>query len=174
MLTVKMLLYIFIFLTSTLLGYMYGGIYSKRVNSLVDLQQAIRFLQAEVTIFANPLPLALKNVSSRVSGDISKVFLIINNNLVINESGDMYNSFFESYNFLKANCSLLKEDIDIFMSLGKVIGKTNREDQEKQFAYVLDELDLQLIEARVAKNQNEKLYRSLGVLLGLGMIIILI
>lgn len=174
MLTIKVILYIFIFITSTLIGYIYGGIYSKRVYSLIDLQQGIRFLQAEITIFANPLPIALKNASDRVSGDISKVFQIILENLMENELGDVYFSFLEASSYLKERCSLSRDDIDLFTSLGKVIGKTNREDQERQFTYVLEELDLHLFEAREAKNKNEKLYRSLGVLLGLGIIIILI
>lgn len=170
----KLLLYLLVFITSSLIGFMYGGVYSKRVNSLMSLQQAIRLLRAEVIIFANPLPLALLNISNKVSGELSKVFLVIKEDLDINQSGDVYDSFLESEKFLRENCSLQKVDTDLFLSLGKVIGKTNRVDQERQFAYVLDELESIIVDAKGEMVKNEKLYRSLGVLLGLGMIIILI
>lgn len=170
----KLLLYLLVFSTSSLIGFMYGGIYSKRVNSLILLQQAIRLLQGEVIIFANPLPDALVNISKKISGEVSKVFVIIKEDLNINQSGDVYESFLKGEKFLRDNCGLQKMDTDLFLSLGKVIGKTNREDQERQFSYVLNELDLIIVDAKNQMLKNEKLYRSLGVLLGLGMIIILI
>ena len=173
MFILKSSLFILIFITSTLLGFFYGDKYSKRVENLMDLQQGIRILQSEVIIFSNPLPDALKNTSSRVSKEISKVFLIIRDNLLQNHSGDIYFSFLASESYLK-NLFFKNEDIKLFLSLGKIIGKTNRSDQEKQFNFLLDELENQIIEAKEERKKNEKMYRSLGLLLGLGIIIILI
>lgn len=173
MLILKSSLFILIFITSTSLGFFYGGKYSKRVENLMDLQQGIRILQSEVIIFSNPLPDALKNTSNRVSKEISKVFLIIGDNLLQNHSGDIYFSFLASEQYLK-DLFLKNEDINLFLSLGKIIGKTNRLDQEKQFNFLLDELENQIIEAKEERKKNEKMYRSLGLLLGLGIIIILI
>lgn len=173
MFLIKSSLFILILITSTSLGFFYGNKYAKRVENLMCLQEGIRILQSEVIIFSNPLPDALTNTFKRVSKDISKLFLIIRDNLLQNHSGDIYISFLASREFLR-DLFLKDEDIDLFLSLGKIIGKTNRIDQEKQFKFLLDELEIQIIEAKEERAKNEKMYRSLGLLLGLGIIIILI
>lgn len=174
MIVLKFVLYIMIFLTSSLLGFSIGSKYSKRVKNLMALQQSIRLLQAEVIVFANPIPFALQNISKRVSPDIQEVYSTISRSIEKNQSGDLYNCFLQSTDYLKNRCMLKEQDIDVFLALGKVIGKTDRMDQELQFKYALNEMDLLIIEAKEEKNKNEKMYRSLGMLMGLGMIIILI
>lgn len=173
MLFIKTSLFILIFMTSTSLGFFYGRKYSKRVENLIALQQGIRILQSEIIIFSNPLPEALINTSNKVNKQISKIFLIIRDSLIKNHSGDIFSSFIMSETHLE-ELFLKKEDIDLFLSLGKMIGKTNRTDQERQFNYILKELEDLIAEAKEERRKNEKMYRSLGLLLGLGIIIILI
>lgn len=173
MFLLKSSLFTLIFITSTSLGFYYGGKYSKRVDNLMALQQGVRILQSEIIVFSNPLPDALENTSNRVSKEISRLFLFIRDNLLKNHSGDIYFSFLASESYLK-DLLFKVEDINVFLSLGKMIGKTNRVDQEKQFDFLLDELEILITEAKEERNKNEKMYRSLGLLLGLGIIIILI
>lgn len=174
MIAAKIVLYMTILITSSLIGFAYGGRFSRRVISLGQLQQGIRLLQTEIIVFANPLPDALENISIKVSKEIKDVFIMIKEEMLTNQSGDLYFSFLEASEYLKTTCLLKQKDIDVFLSLGKVIGKTNRVDQEQQFLYALSQLEELLDEAKEEKIKNEKMYRSLGVLMGLGMIIILI
>ena len=69
---------------------------------------------------------------------------------------------------------ILKEDVEILLSLGRVLGSSDRADQSKIFKLVLNQIGAQIEEAKMEKNQNEKLYRSLGVITGIGIIILLI
>ena len=174
MILIRFFLYIIILLSSSLIGYSLGSKYSKRVINLVNLQQSIRLLQSEVIVFANPIPIALENISRRVSPEIQQVYSIIEESLVENQTGDLYSCFLQSIEFLKNTCLLKDRDIDVFLALGKVLGKTDRTDQELQFKYALNEFELLIVEAKDERIKNEKMYRSLGVLMGLGMIIILI
>ena len=174
MILTKFILYITIFSTSTLIGLSYGARYSKRVESLSGLIQCIRLLQIEVIVFANPLTIAFENIINRISDDMIQVIEIIKNDINFNKSGDIYSSFYETSNFLKNKMFLKEKDIELFLSLGKVIGRTNRENQEQQFEFILSGIDEVLLEAKNEKMKNEKMYTSLGVLMGLGIIIILI
>ena len=140
----------------------------------MNLQQIIRLLQSEVIVFANPIHIALENISRRISDEIQQVYSIIKESIVKNQTGDLYSCFLQSIDYLRNTCLLKDDDIDIFLALGKVLGKTDRMDQELQFKYALNEFELLIVEAKDDKNKNEKMYRSLGVLMGLGMIIILI
>jgi stage III sporulation protein AB len=156
------------------MGFAYGGRYGKRVTVLMALHQAIRLLETEIIVFANPLPVAISNISKRISPEINGLFKIILDEMQNNQSGDLYYSFLKTTDYLEKTCLLKADDINVFLSLGKIIGKTNRNDQEQQFKHVYNELDLLILESKEEKNRNEKMYRSLGILLGLGIIIILI
>lgn len=174
MILIKFILYLTIFMSSFLIGLSFGSRYSKRVESLSSLGQCIRLLQIEVIVFANPLTIAFENISNRISNDMLKVIEIIKIEMELNKSGDLYSSFYETTNYLKNNMLLKQKDIELFLSLGKVIGRTNRNNQEQQFDFILSGIDELLIEAKNEKMKNEKMYTSLGVLMGLGIIIILV
>ena len=73
----RIFLLIIILITCTLMGFAYGGRYSKRVTSLMSLHQAIRLLETEIIVFANPLPVAINNINKRVSPEINSLFKII-------------------------------------------------------------------------------------------------
>lgn len=174
MIFTKVLLYLIIFITSSLLGFAYGEKFSQRVKSLVELQNSIRLMQTEVTIFANPMPIALDNIAKKTSKNMKQLYYIILEDMLLNNSGDLFSSFLKATEYLKCTCLLKQQDIEPFLSLGRVIGKTDRLDQEQQFKYVLDEIEQLIVVANDEKTKNEKMYKSLGVLTGLGMIIILI
>lgn len=173
MLLFKIILYLNIFLISSCIGFLYGGKYSLRLKGLVSIHEALRLLQTEVIVFANPLPYAIENISRRVSREFGEVLLSLKKQLELNQSGDVYTAFLQISPELKVKYCFRDEDVDAFLSIGKIIGKSTRSDQEQQFGHIQDELELLITEAREEKKRNEKMYRSLGVLTGLGMIIIL-
>ena len=86
---------------------------------------------------------------------------------------DIYYSFLNLEDILANKYMLNKEDIELLF-LGKVLGKTNRADQEKNFIFILDQISNLRVQANLEKVRNGKLYPSLGVLIGLGIIIIFI
>lgn len=170
----KLIFYSLILITSTSLGILYGGKYKNRATNLIYLEQCIRFLQSEILYNSTPLPDALFEVSRKGDVGISEVFEIISKDLLKGKSGDVYHSFIAVKDILKDKYYLLKEDIEIFLSLGKVIGRTNKTDQEKSFSFIIDQLKILQNEANNEKIKYEKMYSSLGVLVGIGIIIILI
>lgn len=174
MVVYKVFLLITVFTTSLFLGFAYGDRYSKRYKNLLALQNSIRQLEMEITLYANPLPDILDKLSESNNQNISKLFSLIRADMMNSDEGDIYYSFIKSQNFLKKECLLKDNDIGLFVSLGKVIGKTDRGHQIKEFKYIYDQLDLLIDESRKERNDNEKMYRSLGLLLGLGIVIILI
>lgn len=174
MLFLKWIILLGIFLTSLTLGFAYGDKYAKRVYYLKGLLQSIKLLKTEVIILSNPLPIALKNASDKSDKKIKEVFDLILKDIMENDRGEVYSSFLETKYMLRNECFLLKEDIGLFLNLGKIIGKTDRLDQGKHFTHVIEELKTAIDEAKVDKDKNQNMYRSLGLLMGLGAIIILI
>lgn len=170
----KIIFFIIILLSSSIIGLLYGGTFSKRAKNITDLEYCIRVLESEILVGNTPLPEALYNVYRKGKGDISKIFLDIQKDLLKEKRDDIYYSFLILENKLKDKYSLNQEEIEVILFLGKILGKTNRLDQEKNFDFIKNQIGELSINADVERGKNEKLYPSLGVLVGIGIIIILI
>ncbi len=173
MLLLKTLMLINIFFICTILGLSFGNRYSKRLNGLSDLQEVTRLLQTDLLVFLTPIPIAIESIAEKTSKGMSEILHFMSEKIEKDESGDLYPIFSEASYILKEKFNLEPEDIEAFKSLGKVIGRTNREDQSLQLNYILDSLQGLIYEAKEEKTKYEKMYSSLGIILGLGIVIIL-
>ena len=72
------------------------------------------------------------------------------------------------------NLNITNEDKMALANLGKLLGKTDLKGQIEQIEMTEDFLDEQIRKARSKMNKNEKLYRTLGMVVGLAIVIILI
>jgi stage III sporulation protein AB len=70
--------------------------------------------------------------------------------------------------------SLTEEDKGIIKNLGRMLGKTDLEGQVSEIKLVQDFLNTQIEVAEKEKQKNEKLYRTLGGVVGLAIVIILV
>lgn len=174
MVFIKLMVSGFIFLCCSYLGYIYGKIYSFRLENLIYLKQAIRVLETEIIYGATPLPEALLNVSKKSNHKISPIFKEIRRDLISNKRGLVYNSFLSIEKDLYNKYYFKKKEIETFMDLGRVIGTSDRNDQEKNFALTFTQIEEAVLEAKYEREKNEKLYRSLGIITGIGIIIILL
>lgn len=166
--------YLLILSSSSIIGWLYGRTFTRRARNITDLEYCIRVLESEILVGNTPLPDALLNVDKKGKGSISKIFIDIREDLLQENRDDVYYSFLSLEKKLKNTYSLNKEEIEIVFFLGKILGKTDRLDQEKKFNFIKNQINELSSSANLAREKNEKLYPSLGVLVGLSIIIILI
>ena len=67
-----------------------------------------------------------------------------------------------------------EEDKEILKMLGKTLGKTDKEGQISEIELVSQFLNKQILVAEEIRNKNEKMYKTLGVTIGLTLVIIFI
>ena len=72
------------------------------------------------------------------------------------------------------NLNITNEDKLALSNLGKLLGKTDILGQINQIEMTEDFLEEQIRKAEKEMDKNEKLYRTLGMILGLTIVIILI
>lgn len=65
-------------------------------------------------------------------------------------------------------------DKELLRSFGRVIGKSDTEDQKKHFKLVYAQLEHHEKMAEEERRNNEKMYKSMGFLLGAAILIILV
>ena len=174
MLYIKMLGAFLIISSTSIIGYCYGRRFSNRLNNLIYMEQCIKILETEIVYGAILLPEALNNVYNKGNKKVSFIFNDIKNCLIEDKKGDIYNSFSKVSSSLKNNLHFKDEDVEIFLSLGRVLGSSDRKDQEKNFGLILKQISFLEKEARLERDKNEKMFKSLGILTGLVIVIILL
>lgn len=163
-----------IFFTCTIIGHIYGKRFSTRLENLILLEQCIKILETEIVYGSTPLPIALSNVYRKGNIKVSYIFEEIKDDLSLNKRDSVYSSFLsveeKMYNELHFN----KEDVETLLSLGRVLGTSDRMDQQKNFILIYNQIAALILEAKFERNKNEKLYKNLGIITGIGIIIILV
>lgn len=162
-----------IIISSSALGLIYSRRFRDRVNNLKLLYNCVQLLETEIIYSANPIPDALDEVYRKGNKKVSYVFKDIKEHLVSNRNFTLLDSFIYASDILKERMYLENEDIEVILSLGRSLGASDRSDQEKHFKTVLVQLQAQQGDAEEKKNNNVKLYKSLGVLIGFAIVLVL-
>ncbi|SCG83304.1 Stage III sporulation protein AB [Proteiniborus sp. DW1] len=173
MFMIKTLACLIIILSSTTLGFSYSKLYNERLSNLINFQHCIQILETEIIYAANPLPDALKEVYNKGNKKVSYIFDEIRNYLLNNKNSNVYDGFLHIASELNEGLCFKEQDIEIILSFGRSLGISNRTDQEKYFKVLEVQLKAQQREAEEEKLKNGKMYKSLGILIGFGIVLAL-
>lgn len=167
MIILKIIMLILILTLSYLIGNIIAKQYSNRVEELEDIKNSLNVLQTKVRFSKEPLSTIFKDISN-----ISKnkeIFIEANENMKTMLAGEAWRNSIQT-----VNTNLKKNDIEILSSLGNMLGKTDSEGQVNQIEEIKELLNIQIKNANKEKEKNEKLYKTLGMTIGLAIVIILI
>ncbi|NLJ78042.1 MAG: stage III sporulation protein AB [Tissierellia bacterium] len=171
---IKLLGSLLILFSTTWMGFYHGSRYSSRLKNLVYMEQCFKMLETEIVYGATPLPEALHNIHRKGNRKISFIFRDIREHLMEHGRGDIFYSFSSIIKPLKDDLHFTAEDIELFLSLGRVIGSSSRRDQEKNFQLILNQIGFLQEDAKDERDKHERLFKNLGILTGLAIIIILL
>lgn len=168
MLIFKIIIYAFIFLSSSLIGILISKKYENRVNELKEFKNAINIFKTKIRYTYETIPNIFTEISENVNSNISNVFKFAAQKMDILTAGDAWDIALKM-----EDLNINKEDRMVLNNLSKLLGKTDLQGQLNSIEMTLDFLDAQIRNAENQKNKNEKLYRTLGMLIGLSIVIIL-
>ena len=168
MLVIKIIIYTFIFLFSSLIGILISKKYVNRVNELKEFKNALNIFKTKISYTYEPIPEIFMEISRNVNSNISSVFKLAADKMDILTAGDAWDMAlkFEDLN-------INQEDILVLNNLSKLLGKTDLQGQLNTIEMTSNFLDEQIRKAEIQKNKNEKMYRTLGMIVGLSIVIIL-
>lgn len=169
MLIFKFILLISIIVVSTLLGILFSKKYSRRESELKDMKSALNMFSTKIKFTYEPIPNLFLEISNKIGGNIGKIFERASVRMKEESAGEAWNKSFED-----VVTNLLDEDITTLKNLGRLLGQTDLEGQISEIEVVNQFLDTQLENARQEKLKNEKMYRTLGIISGMTIAIILI
>lgn len=156
---------------STSIGFLLSRRYSDRMKELNDISSLINILKNKIKFTHKPLGEILEEISTiKKDTKILEIFSKTGEKLEDRKIEEAWN---EAISEEKFYLNLKNEDIELMRTLGNVLGKTDIEGQMSEINQFDNLLKIQIKNAENEKNKNSKMYKSLGTIIGLAIVIIL-
>lgn len=171
---IKILILAMIVIISTLIGFQYSESAKLRVKHLKSILNSIVYLQNEIFYRLTPLSEAMFLTAEKVDKPVADLFNDIALNLNNDNIFDIKQAFIEAINKDKNEFSLEKDDFDILIDFSSSLGTTDLDGQIKIFDMAVENIKSNLNTASDKAEKNVKMYRTLGLCIGLIIAIFLI
>lgn len=169
MIYIKIIIYSFIFLSCSLIGTLISKKYLNRVNELKEFKNALNIFKTKIRYTYEPIPEIFSEISINVNSNISNVFKVASDKMQYCSAGEAWNLALKL-----DNLNINEEDINALSKLSKLLGKTDVEGQLSQIEMTSSFLDKQIEFAEKQREKSEKMYRSLGMIIGIAIVILLV
>jgi len=169
MITIKFIIYLFIFLSCWLIGLLISKKYVNRVEELKEFKNSLNIFKTKIRYTYAPLPEIFTEIAGTIDSNISTVFKIAAQKMDICSAEEAWKL---ALNIKELNIE--EEDRIVLKNLSKLLGKTDLEGQLNQIEMTSDFLDSQIKKAENQRAESEKMYRTLGMVIGMAIVIILI
>ncbi len=169
---IKILAAIFIILAGFMFGLNISEYQKIRMNELNDIKKAFLILKSQINYSLESLPTALNNISKKSNKPINTIFETISKRLIEKDKRGIAKIWEQEFKCSSTNLS--KEDIETISDFGKVLGSLDRKLQTDNINIIINYID-KTVEFIANKNEQEsKMYKSLGVLAGILLVILMI
>lgn len=169
----KVITSIVIIICCAILGIHMSYGYTRRIYNIRDLQSLLTSLETEMIHYSTFLSQAIRNSTKSSSGEWKPFFLEIAYELENKSEYTLSEIWLEALQKLRNHPYIGKVEYEIMYRFGKQLGNSDKESQERYFALAQEQLKIEENDARQICLKYSKMYRSLGLLLGLGIAIIL-
>lgn len=157
-----------IIIITTYIGFYKSKKFSNRVKNLKDFKSSLNVFRSKIEFTYEPIKDIFEEISKVVYQDNENIF----KDFCESKNEDVTLSWNEAVQNSKLDFK--KEDKEVLILLGKMLGKTDKSGQISQIDLVDNFLDKQILDSEEEKSKNEKLYKTLGVISGLVIAIILV
>ena len=166
---VKYFMLLTIFILSNIIGKILASKYVFRLEELKEIKNALNVFKSKVKFTYEPIPEIFEEISNNSNGNISSLFKIAKNEMKNTTAERAWTIAIES-----SQNNLNEQDKQTLNMLSKLLGKSDIDGQISQIDITQSFIDKQIENAEFEKNKNERLYKKLGAVVGIGLVIILI
>lgn len=169
MVTIKYIGVFLVFSISMCIGNLISKKYTLRLKELKEIKNALNIIENKIKFTYEPLQDIFIQISKMISKNISQIFVQACNNMRKSNAEEAWQISVQN-----AETNLNKEDIECLKGFGKMLGKTDKEGQISMINLTKEFIEIQIEKAKIEEQKNAKIYKTLGVIIGLTFVIILI
>lgn len=175
MFALKLVGVILLITSSSLYGFSLGNCYITRIANLKELHKSMILLDGELMYNKTPLRIAMKKMAARTESIYSEFFLYIAEIMEKDYALDITGAWETAVNKVISEKYCLKEkDKSKFLEFGKSIGNRDDNTRKASFENYFLELNLDIEEALKEKDNKVMIYRTMGVMAGMFISIIIV
>lgn len=165
---------VFVFISCSLLGLYYSFRESFRISDLSEMKKALLMLRAEIEFSHAGLPEALLDISCRTDLRIGEFFKFLHDRLNEKSGAEVSEIWNGAMSEKLTVTSLAPEDFEYLERFGKTLGYLDAKMQTESIEAVVSEIDdkIDLLNVRSAK--NKRMYRSVGIISGILITVVLL
>jgi stage III sporulation protein AB len=165
---------IIVILSCSFLGFVLSGDCSKRPRQLRELQSLLQMFENQISYLSDIITEAFERIGRVGRNDMGIFFTRTVEILKERDAQSASEAWEKAVRQCIRTTALNKEDEEIMLSFGKLLGNTDIEGQIKNIRLAVGQLALQEKKAEESRKKNENMYRSLGMLGGLAVVIVLL
>lgn len=166
---IKYCMLFFVFLASSLIGKYISQKYRYRLEELEEIKNTLNILKTKIKFTYEPIPEIFEEISNNTSENISKFLKNVIDKMNSETATIAWENSVDEF-----TGNLNQEDKQAIKTLSKLLGATDAEGQISQIDVTESFLEKQIQDASIEKDKNERLYKKLGTIIGLAIVIILI
>ncbi len=169
----KLLCGIVIILGFTYCGLSYGEKLKRRVTQLAEICDGLTLLEFNIRYMNYPIVEAFYNMGQSCNGVIGGIFKRSSQILAGNTGNTPGEAFLKAVNENISNLMLTNDEIHILKSFSKTLGEGDREMEISNIKTAKARLAASMSQAEEEIGKKVKIGRSMGVMLGLFVVIVL-
>ena len=166
---IKYITLILILSLTSYIGIIISKKYLNRVKDLKEMKNALNMFSTKIKFTYEPIPQTFKEISQKTKPNISNIFKSVCEKMNTGNAGKAWEEALE-----ESNTNMTKEDIEVLKNLSNLLGKVDIEGQVNEVELVENFLDTQIELAEEEKQKYVKMYKTLGITIGLAVVIILV
>ncbi len=156
------------------LGMIFSNRFKERVRELEHLQNAITQLEFDIDFLNITLERSFEKLAKNTEKPLKEVFSYVAYRLRENPGGDMQRLWRRAISKYNQDLALSQDDVQILIDFSKSLGAGSREKEKSNLKLASMRISIALNEARLDAQKNIKMYRGLGFLAGIFIVIILL
>lgn len=164
---------VFILIAAALFGFFKALHYARRPKQIRGLIGALQRMETEMTYALTPLPELLAGLSRQTTEPLSRLYRVAAERLIGSEgisTREIWQQ--EVYETWKRTSMKLPEQ-EVMLQLGHILGMSDRSDQVKHLRLAVSQLQTEETDSREEQRRYEKMWKSLGLLIGTLIVILM-
>ncbi|MBD2869548.1 stage III sporulation protein SpoIIIAB [Paenibacillus arenilitoris] len=171
---IKLLGAVLILFAGAMIGFQQAAGYAERPRQLRQLAHALQRLETEIGYGHTPLPEALERTAAAAPEPIASIFGKAATGIWETESFTFRESWEQAVKAQWGATSMRGGEQAVLIRLGSTLGISDKEDQMKHIRLALQQLKAEEDAARDDQARYEKMWKSLGILIAVLIVILMV
>lgn len=158
---------------ATMFGFVQALNYARRPKQIRQMIGSLQRMETEIVYALTPLPEAMLTLSKQMAEPLSSLFRITAERLhdtLVTSTREIWQ---QTVREVWKRSSMKQPEQEIVLQLGNVLGITDRSDQIKHLRLAVSQLQAEEQESRDEQKRYEAMWKSLGVLIGALIVILM-